>query len=278
MRALSRSARLLTFASAFLAAVLAAGAFAGAARAAPQIVAAVPSNGEVALVCDGGECAAEFSTVCLQQSRPVPGPGKAYGLHRADGTAAAVTVTGHKAGGGTMSLDPDVLAIASRRGQVAFRFSVPAAVLKRHRLAGVSVRVERLAVLVPRAEAGDSQPQTAADVARAVQEAAATGGYWSELNTENLAMARISGRVINRLPPAGSVSPARARALWEKAAAREKGLPDDALEWSRRFVDHCRKSAEGPGSFPMRRCLGRFHDRAMQDLNVRYWDALRPGS
>ncbi len=105
-----------------------------------------------------------------------------------------------------------------------------------------------------------------------------TGEYWAALNPEKMAMARLTNRVINRLPARGTISEAASQALWESAVAPEKELSVDALDWARRYVDYCRESALSAGHFPMRRCLGTTHDRFMHDLNVKYWNTQKPQS
>lgn len=257
-----------------VATALAGALLAAEAGAAPQIVAAVPTHGPVALICGNGDCSAEFSTVCLQRSRTAPSPGVSYsvnGRHQAN-----VAVMGHRAGGGTVALAPGVLRITSLRSQTAFRFSVPASFLKSRRLNRLTVNIGRLAVLTPNSRAGDPHPQTAEEVALAVRQANDTGGYWSALNTEKMAMARVTNRVLNWLQPNGSVSVERSRDLWSRAVAPEPELSEDALDWVRTRIEYCRQSALTPSGFPMRRCLGTVHDRYMQDLNTNYWKALKP--
>lgn len=189
---------------------------------------------------------------------------------------ADVAVIGHRAGGGTVALAPGVLRITSLRGQTAFRLSVPASFLKSRRLKRLTLNIVRLAVLTPDSWAGDPRPQTAEDVALAVRQADESGGYWSALNTEKMAMARVTNRVLNRLAPNGSVSVERSRDLWSKAVAPEPALSEGALDWVRTRIEYCRQSALSPSGFPMRRCLGTVDDRYMQDLNTNYWKALKP--
>ncbi|MCZ6606935.1 MAG: hypothetical protein O7A64_04625, partial [Alphaproteobacteria bacterium] len=118
MRPIGCRVRLLAvaFAATFLAA--------GNAHAAPQIVAAVPTGGDAELVCAGGNCFAEFSAICLQRSRTPPSPLTPYVIHGPD--RGAITVTGHRKDGGTVTLAPGVLRFASLRGHSAFRVSAPA--------------------------------------------------------------------------------------------------------------------------------------------------------
>jgi len=261
------------------AALLAAALAAVPALAAPQIVAATPSNGPVAMACDGDGCAAEISTICLQRDRAAPPPGARYALDAAH--RAAIAVTGVRADGGKIALDAGILDFTALRGQVAFRVALPAKELKRLGLAGLSVRIERPAMLVPEPEPGDGEPQTAADLARTAGEMAATAAYWLRLNGEAMAVARVTSRIVNRLPEAGAVGRDAAQRLWRDAAASEGGLAagrGDAIARARHMVEFCRSSAGEPGQFPMRRCLARFHDRTLQDLNRGYWNALKPQS
>ncbi len=249
---------------------------AGNAHAAPQIVAAVPTGGDRELVCAGGNCSAEFSASCLQQNRTPPSPLTPYVIHGPD--RGAITVTGHRKDGGTVTLAPGVLRFASLRGHSAFRVSAPAAFLKSHGLARLTVRIERLAMLVPVSQDGDPEPPTASDKAQAFRELKITGAYWTEMNPENLAMARLTNRIINRLPAKGSVSSAVGDVLWQQGAATEKGLSEDSLAFNRRYFDYCRENALTPGGFSMRRCLGGAHDWFIKDLNVNYWRLLKPTS
>ncbi len=262
-----------------VAALLASMAASGA-GAAPQIVAAVPSNGEVPLTCAGDRCSAEISTVCLQRSRAAPSPGDRYAADAAEN--AAIAVTGRRADGGEIALDAGNLEFIAARGQVAFRVVLPRRYLDRLGLAGASIRVDRLAMLVPQPEPDDPRPQTAADVDRAKGEMAATGGYWLALEGEPLAVARVASRILNRLPERGSIAADAARTMWSEALAPERELAaderGDAVSRARHRVEYCRAAAFEPGQFPMRRCLARFHDRILQDLNRDYWDALKPQS
>ena len=260
----------------FLSFVFAAVLVGGSAYAAPQIVAAVPTGEEVELVCAEGGCSAEFSAICLQQSRIAPSRGTAYALLGPERTAIAFT--GTRKDGATVALSPALLSFDSYRGYMAFRFSVPSAFMKDRGLTRLTVKVERLAMLLPVPEAGDPKPQTADDVALALREVETTGRYWAARNGENMAMVRLTSRIINRLPPKGSISAAESEALWQQALAPEKQLTGEPLAWNRRYVDYCRENAMLQGSFPMRRCLGNAHDWFLKDLNTDYWKSLKPTS
>ena len=155
--------RLIPILSFFVAAVL----VGGSAYAAPQIVAAIPTVDEVELSCAGGDCMAEFSTICLQQSRMAPSRYTTYGLHGPERTAVAFT--GTRRDGATVILSPELLRFDSLRGHSAFKFSVPSRFMKDRGLTRLTVKVERLVMLLPVPEAGDTKPQTADDVALAMR-------------------------------------------------------------------------------------------------------------
>ncbi|HIN21438.1 MAG TPA: hypothetical protein EYM71_06280, partial [Rhodospirillales bacterium] len=117
----------------------------------PQIVAAVPTGEEVELICADSGCSAEFSTICLQQSRTPPSRDTAYGLHGSE--RAAIAFTGTCRDGSEVALAPELLRFDSFRGHSAFKFSVPSALLKKRGLTRLTVKVERLAMLLPVPEA-----------------------------------------------------------------------------------------------------------------------------
>jgi len=248
----------------------------GDAHAAPQIIAAVPTGGDVELICAEGTCSAEFSTICLQQSRTKPSPLTPYILHGPD--QDAMIVTGHSKDNKTASLAPGVLRFVSLRGHSAFRVSAPEKLLKSQGLARMTVKIDRLAMLLPVPEEGDTDPQTAADKEKAFHEIKSKGGYWTEMDPDNLAMARVTNRIINLLPAKGSVTTAAGEALWRQAAAPERELSKESLAINRSYFDYCRENGLTPGGFAMRRCLGDAHDWFMKDLNVNYWKSLKPTS
>lgn len=248
----------------------------GQVQSAPQIVAAVPNGGAAELVCNAGTCSAEISSICLQRGRTSPLALTAYVIHGPD--RDAFKVTGHRPGGGTVSLGTDILHFTSLREHWAFRVSAPARVLQSLGLERLMVTIKRLAMLTPLPEDGDVEPQTSADEAQAERELKVTGGYWLDMNPENLGMARLTNRIINRLPAEGSVSKETGDALWQREITTEKGLSRDALAFNRSYFDYCRKNALIPGGFAMKRCLGTAHDWFMKDLNVNYWKSLKPTS
>ena len=118
---------------------------AGAVQAAPQSLALVATEGAVELTCEGGACAAEFSTFCLQMDRVSPRPGTPY--RQAGGEIRLVGTTEE---GRTVELDPRrYLKFDSLRTHLALRISVPRHEIDRLGLARVAVAVGENMTLVP---------------------------------------------------------------------------------------------------------------------------------
>ena len=95
-------------------------AIAGSAAAAPQALLLAGAGSELQLYCEGGECAAEAGTICLQPERDNPDRGTAYTIPGGGlGTGDGLSLIGHL---------PDGREVAQRRlGAIArHRRSAPA--------------------------------------------------------------------------------------------------------------------------------------------------------
>lgn len=64
------------------------------ASAAPQPLGLVTTNGPVPLTCFAGQCAAEFTSFCLQRARSIPLPGTAFRAVGDDFTLIAIAADG----------------------------------------------------------------------------------------------------------------------------------------------------------------------------------------
>ncbi len=242
-------------------------------RADPQILAAVPVGEPLELVCDGSTCEVEFSAICLQPDRHLPQPGTSYKVLTGD--LGSVVLSGYSAAGQTISLDPGLLKVASRRGQTAIRFSVAKEVLKQRGLRSVSVDFDRAIALVPQPAEDGSVPQTKADIDDAVSGLRLLGQVWADNNVDNMAVARITIRMTNRLPISGHVPNAESDRLLQLAVGQEAAISPRALDSSRRLVALCQRRSQYTA---MRKCLADIHDQIMRSLNGRYWSILNLGS
>ena len=122
------------------------------------------------------------STVIERDSLASHASGFAYGgLHPFSGSDIPGALTGMARRGFELhrALAPELLRFDSFRGHSAFKFSVLSALLKKRGLTRLTVKVERLVMLLPVPEAGDPKLKTAADVALALRKVKTTGGYWA---------------------------------------------------------------------------------------------------
>lgn len=267
--------RTFTIAGLGLAALCGLGA--GGASAAPQALALVATEGEVALNCEAGHCGAEFPTFCLQPNRLSPVRGTAYEL--AD--AGNVTVRATTRDGQSLSLPAsEVLYFTSARNHVAMRIAVRPGQVKRLGLTAVSVSVGENVTVVPSPRAGDGDPIGEAEFAIATGPLRALGSRIVDNNRERMAAARLTSRLINTLPAAEDRRPGAARALWNRtvAAARTNALYTVGEKIAKRAVDLCDFAVKRRMYGSLRRCLQSEHDVLVNIMNQDYWKAVKTGS
>ena len=259
--------------------VLGLAGFAHPASAEPQSLLLVAA-GDVELVCDGAECAADVTTLCLQPDRDIPKKGTAYEMVREAGTPLALTLIGVQADGREIVL-PGIVPIgitAERRFQ-AVKLAVTADVRARFGVAGLRVRVRESVILAPATEAGDEVAKARlAETLRALRPIAET---YLARNAERVAAARMTHDVVNALPRGRFVTYDELEAAWRRvAAARAQNAAEatDSLvrRIARKAVDAC--ALRGSVAFARRECMGGMHNRIMQNVNYEYWDAVKPGS
>ena len=261
----------------FALAAIAAAGLPAAAGAAYQIMALMASNGAVPLTCSRGECAAEFSSFCLQPDRASPPRGAQYYAIGGEG----VTIVGTTADGRTLSMArTDDLRITALRGHNAVRISVPVATLGTLGLVSVAIEVGEGVSLTPEPIVGDPNPQTAADIAIATGPLRALGSRIVDHGGDATVAARLTNDFINALPERGRVSSDVRDGLWHdvvRVRSRPAMTPGTEAVMRRGF-EHCRARSAGGSFSTMRQCLGSMHDRFMGAPNNAFWDRLGLGS
>ena len=265
------------------AAVLAALLPLSAAEAAPQALAVVASNGPVPLSCSGDACIADFSSYCLQQDRDAPGWGTAYYLADAE----RVSVVGRTRDGREIALPAkQLLTITAVRRHKMVRMSIPRSTLRELGLESVAIEVGELATALPTAIPGDPEPQTELDIALATGPLRSIGKKLVDSDADRAGAARLTTRLVNGLPLHGRASAELRDKVWGERVteADVAGLSPEALERVQNGYAFCNRLASdqnpytGQRYMPMRRCLSAIHDRFIDDLNQRYWDAVKTGS
>lgn len=245
------------------------------AQAAPQALGLVATQGSTPLVCENGHCSAEFSSFCLQQDRTSPAEGTIYRL----AGNGAITVAGVTSDGRTVTLDPETdLRFQSLRTHVAVRIAVDAATRERLDLVSVSVTVGEQVALAPQPVAGDTNPQDEVSIAAAVGPLREIGSRIVDTNTERMAAARLTSRLINDLD--ANPLPRRdvAQSLWQRAVGTETQATAAAQRLAKGALNLCQFSVERRGIGEIKGCLQQHHDKFVDYLNTRYWKAVGAGT
>ncbi len=254
----------------FLGAALLAAALPHGAAAAPQMLALLATGEATPLQCEDGICGGQFSGFCLQRERPDPQPGTAY---RAKGGELTLVLTG--AGGTVRRMAAgDTVAITTERSYTALRISLPESLLREWGAVSVALEVGERVALAPVPAEGDTNPQSEADIALALGPQRALGERITTRSPAESGAVRLTGALVNALPPHGRIGRQGREGLWDRvAAARGASYPRAAVERARALYDRCLAKVERGQFFNLRQCLEIGHDSIMLDLNIKYWEA-----
>ena len=242
----------------------------GHASAAPQILAALPSESGISFTCAEGVCVADLSTYCLQRDRAAPEFGAAY--EPSDPGAFTLVVT--DASGAERRLGAaDHVSFVEGRGFTAISARVAAEALTR--LGAVSARMEIAAnaSLLPVAVIGDPDPLTPEEIARTVGPLRHLGARVVDSSPEAEA-AGVIGALANASPRRGTVEPDRREPLWRQVTGGNwaAGAQSPGQARARSVYDGCLAAYDGHEAFSFRSCLETRHDALLRDLSVEYWN------
>ena len=249
------------------------------ASAAPQILAVISTDGAKPLVCEDGECYAEFTAFCMEPGRPSP-------THRTSYTAAVgadLTLVATGADGREIKLPISKQAsFLSQRGFAAVRIAVPEALVKQLGAEKAGISVGRRVALLPVEAKDDRWPHEPDEIAQALGPNREVGEEIVDRGGKTAQGARYLSYMINALPAKGAYSrtdPATRLALWDKVAASVPAdVAADGRRYARRSYDRCLKNAEDNPKIGMRACLQQAHDKNVWKLNKEYWLAVSPQS
>ena len=235
-----------------------------AARAEPQILALIATAAPAPLTCAAGECFVETGAFCMEPARQGPEHLSTY-LAPAD---ADIRLVARAADGRETRVAAGTLArFVSQRGYAAVRVSVPESLKAELGAESLSLEVGERAALLPQALPRHKKLHRAEEVAAALGANRALGASIVDRNADD---ARAMSRAINALPEAGPAGPdARSRA----AEALTDGAGSRAAQ---RALSRCLQETAADDRFSLRQCLQHAHDRAMWELNRRYWQAVAP--
>lgn len=245
------------------------------AGAAPQLLGLMASNGAKPLTCADGECAAQFSTFCLQSLRSVPTSGTVY---HPIGESDLTLVATAKDGSLRRLAAEDYVEIASMGGVASVRISVPEAVLDRVGAIAVAVEVGDHVTLAPAPVAGNPNPQTAEEIALATETLRIIGAWLVDRGGPQAVAARITSDMINSLPERGRVERAVVDSKWRQTLATHARKDEAGVQIAAEQFGYCRAHVDEGFMFSMRRCLEKRHDALMLNLNRSYWEVVGVGS
>jgi hypothetical protein len=241
------------------------------ASAASQVLGLVASNGTpTPLNCADGQCSAQFSTFCLQQSRPAPSRGDGYGV----AAGGSLTLIARNAAGQTLRLPAnDALEIHSLIGFTSVEISLPKAKLVELGATAVAVEVGPAVSLVPIATADDPNPQTDDELALATGPMRLAGAPLFELPGTTSDAARIATVLINALPPGRAESAQDRNGLW--VAMRDDpavtGATAGGRDAAEQMYEACKIAVESRSAYSMRNCLELRHADLLAETNHQFW-------
>jgi hypothetical protein len=243
----------------------------GGAQAAPQILGVVASNGlPTPLRCAEGYCSAYLASFCLQEARYAPNSGSEYRL----APGSRLTIIARLADGRSLRLAGDeLLTIRTRSGFTALKVSLPEARLAALGATSAAVEVGPGTTVLPRAYAGDPDPQSGAEVATATGTLRRLAARTFDQAGETADAARLIELVINRL----SDQPPAVATVWGEIArqARQSGVDRPGIDAAAAVVAECQGSSS---EFTSGVCLEMRQAELMTSLNRRFWDEAAGGS
>ncbi len=165
--------------------------------AAPQVLALIPTDGIVPLLCDDRTCSARVSTFYPQRWRPSPEAGMRYAATGGQG----LRLMGVEQDGGFRDLSDDLeLSIIVTFGSSAVEIEVPQTVLAQNGLEEIALHVGDGVSLVPVGIPGDPNPQSAQDIALVTGPLRDAADVNLKASGESVAVASLVNRTIGMLP------------------------------------------------------------------------------
>ncbi|MEE8214240.1 MAG: hypothetical protein V3R79_06615 [Alphaproteobacteria bacterium] len=244
--------------------------------AAPQILALVETPEPTPLVCAGGVCEAEFSTMCLQKDRDIPLPNIAY--QPAD--AAKIVLVLRDAAGGTRRLagHPEVRFTVPRT-YVSARATIPEAALARLGAVGAAIEIGPLTSLIPIPEPGDTIPLTPKEIAKVTGPLRMAAYRAVKRQKTTIQAARATNRLANAMLAVPAATHEAQNALWEKVVdSMPEGRAAPGIEHAEKIIRTCQSYEEKQGIEGFRGCLQYRHDQLMFGINQTYWNRNDVGS
>jgi hypothetical protein len=235
------------------------------ALAAPQILGVMASSTPVPLLCDKKECSAVIGTFCLQRDRDIPRYGTPYGLANGE----QVTLHVATATGDIRTLPGEAwLSFTGYSGYSTARMVLPRAALAELGGGAVAVTIGPGVSLVPLAQAGDANPQSAQEISTATGALRIAAGRYLDRPTVQADAARLVMALINGLPESRTIRDDFS-GLWQETITEKltSGMTSGAaVPLAKRVYQRCDQEPNPRG------CLVGHHRELMVPDNRRFWD------
>ena len=242
--------------------------------AAPQILLAVSSEGDIPMRCGDRRCEAEIGTICLQPDRPDPARDAPYTLL----DPKTLQLVAEARSGRHVQIAPTGgLRIVAARGHTAVRVSIDRTRLAKGGLTRPALRLEGAVIFTPQPLDGDAEPQSDADAALARTTLRRIAAKAVRLQTGRAQAAGAILRAINTLPR--DRPPTRVEHAVAERRLRSAALPEPASKLVRDAIGHCRSVgttfiAQEP-LFSYRGCLAVNHDTMLEEIFMDYRAILK---
>ena len=231
----------------------------GAAFAAPQILGVVAADEAVPMQCGDGICTALLSAFCLQNSRLPPEYDTAY----APIGPGSVTILVTAASGRTERLDASGLVeFRTRDGFTTLEARLDLRRLRHPSPIWLALEIGPLAAALPVPLPGDTDPLTVEEISLAAGPLREASEAIFEGKGDTARAARLTARLINRLPRDGDIESGLREQLWDRVA------DSDAPPLARAAFDACIRTVDESVGYTLRECLQDRH-RALQIDNTR---------
>jgi hypothetical protein len=250
----------------------------GSSHAATQSLALLETDGTTPLICNGGNCKAEFSTFCLQKERDLPRAGDPY--HVAKGGNLTLVLTAEDGSVKRVPAARHIQIAAARSGHTAVTISVPRTVLAHLRARDAAIEVGERVALMPDPIIGDVNPQTDQDKQLATGPLRTVGEKIVDRGPHDTKRVRVLNRLINTLPGTVDRRPNAQQSLWKRAVhAGFRNSPPARIATAAKEYTACwQDRLVQLFGYSVRHCLQRRHDGLMWQHVKRYWNAVGAGS
>jgi len=250
-------------------------AFAVPVNAAPQILGMVATVEPIPLTCSEGICRAEITTVCLQEHRDTPMPGRAY--KAGEGTEIMLNILG-KSGQQKSIAVSEKISITARRHYTSVVLSMPEKALRKFGKGEASISVGALASAIPVPNSLDKSPLTKFEIERYTGPLREIARTVFEQDNLNVKTTQVLNHLINRLPDGYANDEAKFDKSWAALNNKKQRKMTPAVrQASSKIARACRYEFNVGVYATMRSCLEQQHDVLASETNKKVWQAMKPG-